>query len=553
MSTPDLVLHDGFVVTLDDRSTIAEAIAISRGRITQVGKSGDILPTVSPDTKRVDLGGRAVLPGFFDSHPHMDRQGLKSRGGIPIEGLRSVAEIAQVVRDAARSAKPGAWIVLMPMGSPPHDYIYSPDQLVEGRFPDRHDLDDVAPDNPVYIRSVWGWWGRDPFPSVANTMALERAGITRDTQAPHKAEIEKDENGDLTGRFFERNFAPLLEYTLFKVLPRFTHADRVASVREGCSIYASAGTTHAYEGHGLTPGVIRAYSEAHQRGWLSIRMHAPISVPTSAMDDGQIADLLYHYAAVASGRGVGDEMLRVQGITLSSGDPKAAELIAQGYPYEQWSSLFYQALPFDRLVQVGIEAARLGLRVNFPVSFNIDLEFVLSAFEAIDKEVSIRDQRWVAMHVVDATSEQMERIKTLGVHVTISPNFMYLFSDRFRLDQLGPRGIPLRELTDAGIHVALETDGVPHSLLWTMWEALERWDARAGINRGDSRLTREEVLRMAIRNGHELTWNEDRFGSLEVGKSADLVVLDENPLTCPQSTLKDIEVDLTFVGGELVR
>ena len=281
-------------------------------------------------------------------------------------------------------------------------------------------------------------------------------------------------------------------------------------------------------------------------------MHAPISVPTSAMDDGQIADLLYHYAAVASGRGVGDDMLRVQGITLSSGDPKAAALIAQGYPYEQWSSLFYQALPFDRLVQIGIEAARLGLRVNFPVSFNIDLEYVLSAFEAIDKEVSIRDQRWVAMHVVDATQEQMERIKALGVHVTISPNFMYLFSDRFRLDQLGERGIPLRELTDAGINVALETDGVPHSLLWTMWEALERWDARAGVNRGDSRLTREEVLRMAIRNGHELTWNEDRYGSLEVGKSADLIVLDENPLTCPQAALKDAEVDMTFVGGDVV-
>ena len=194
----------------------------------------------------------------------------------------------------------------------------------------------------------------------------------------------------------------------------------------------------------------------------------------------------------------------------------------------------------------------LGLRVNFPVSFNIDLEYVLGAFEAIDKEVSIRDQGWVAMHVVEATEEQMERIKALGVHVTISPNFMYLFSDRFRLDRLGARGIPLRELTDAGIDVALETDGVPHSLLWTMWEALERWDARAGINRGDSRLTREEVLHMAIRNGHKLTGNEDRFGSLEVGKSADLVVLDENPLTCPQAALKDIAVDLTLVGGEPV-
>ena len=552
MSMPELILHNGNVITLDSQATIAEAVAIRGGRLVGVGASQELLRHAGRDTRVLDLGGRTALPGFIDAHPHMDRLGLKTRGGVAIAGLTSVAEIVEAVREAAEGVAPGEWIVTMPMGAPPHEYIYLPEQLAEGRFPNRHDLDAAAPNNPVYIRSVWGWWARDPFPSVANSMALARSGITRDTPAPHKVRIDKDANGDPTGIFLEGNFAPILEYTLFKEVPRFTHDDRVASIREGSDAYSAVGTTHAYEGHGLTPAVIRAYSESRELGTLNVRTHAPFSVPTAAMDDRQVADLLYHYAAVAAGRGVGDDLLRVQGVTFTSGDPAVAKHIAACYPYEQWSGLFYQALPFDRLVSLGVEAARLGLRVNVPVSYNVELEFVLSAFEAIDKEVSIRGRRWVAMHVVHATPDQMERIKVLDMRITISPNYMYLFSDRFRLDKLDAEGLPFRELADAGIAVALETDGVPHSLLWAMWEALARWDERAGRRRGEARLSREEVLRLAIQNGHEITWNEDRFGSLEVGKHADVVVLADDPLTCPEDALKDIAVDLTLVGGHTV-
>ena len=111
----------------------------------------------------------------------------------------------------------------MPMGAPPHEYISRPDQLTDGRFPTRHDLDAVAPDHAVYIRAVWGWWSRRPFPSVANSLALARAGVTRDTPAPHNVEILKDARGEPTGVFLERNFVPVLEYTLFRDLPRFKY------------------------------------------------------------------------------------------------------------------------------------------------------------------------------------------------------------------------------------------------------------------------------------------------------------------------------------------
>ncbi len=550
-STPDMILHNGVIVTLDSSSRIAEAVAIRHGRILSVGTSKGLLADAGHNTKLIDLGGGTVLPGFFDAHPHMDREGLKAHGGIPIAGLRSVVDIVNIVHNAARSAKPGEWIILMPMGTPPHDYVSRPDELREGRFPNRYDLDTIAPHNPVYIRAVWGWWSRRPFPSVANSMALKIAGITRDTLSPSNIEIVKDTKGEPTGIFLEWNLVPVLEYTLLKMLPRVTYADRVDGIHLGCEAYSAVGTTSGWEGHGLTPEVIRAYREIYERGELKVRMHTPISVPSAAMDDKQVFDLLYHYAGVASGRGIGDDWFRVEGIMLGNGNPQVADIIAREYPYVQWAGHFYQSLPpNDRFIRFAIEAARLGLRVSR--SFCYNLEEDLLAYEAIDKEVPIRDRRWVAMHFINGTSEQLKRIKALGLIVTVCPSFMYMAKDRFGLDKLREKGIPIRELIDAGIPVALETDNVPYPMLWTMWEALVRWDNDSTSRLGESRLTREEVLRLAVQNGHMITWNEDRFGSVEVGKIADLVVLDDNPLTCPEDRIKDIPVDLTILGGRVV-
>ncbi len=197
-----------------------------------------------------------------------------------------------------------------------------------------------------------------------------------------------------------------------------------------------------------------------------------------------------------------------------------------------------------------LKPRRLGLRVSRSLCY--DLEEDLSAYEAIDKEVSLRDRRWVGMHFIHATPQQLKRIKALGLVITVEPNFMLMASDRFGLDKLREKGIPIRELIDAGIPVALGTDNVPYSMLWTMWEALVRWDEDSKTRLGESRLTREEALRLSVQAGYFITWNEDRFGSLEVGKMADLVVLGDNPLTCPEDKMKDIPVDMTIVGGKVV-
>jgi predicted amidohydrolase YtcJ len=148
MLAPDLILHGGKIITLDHSSRLAQAISVRSGHIAAVGDAA-LLKDAAPTTRLIDLEGRAVLPGLFDAHPHADREGLKARGGTPIAGLHSIADILDVVKRAAQTTPAGEWIVLMPMGEPPHEYVSRPEQLTDGRFPTRHDLDAVAPDHAV--------------------------------------------------------------------------------------------------------------------------------------------------------------------------------------------------------------------------------------------------------------------------------------------------------------------------------------------------------------------------------------------------------------------
>ena len=547
MSEPDLIVRGAKVITLDASSTIAEAFAVRDGQVSAVGAYADIVRRRGPQTRILDAAGKIVTPGFFDGHPHMDRQGLKARGGVPLEGCSSVAEIVERVREAVARTPKGQWVVTMPMGTPPTDYVCRPEQLAEGRFPTRQDLDAVSPDHPVYIRAPWGWWSHRPFPSVANTMAMKKAGVTRASVAPYNTQMLVDGAGEPTGVFLDRNYAPIMEYTLFKCVPRITYEDRVAGVRLGCAAYSAVGTTAAYEGHGLTPPLLDAYRQVHAAGDLTVRMQIPLSIPTAAFDNRKIADILHHWAATLRDRGSGDDVLRVEGICVDVGDAAVADIIGGDYPYEQWAGHFYQSLPHDRFVEIGVLAAKLGMRLNCLVCY--DLERVLRAYEAINEQVRIVDKRWVIIHVIEATKEQIARIKALGLVATVTPTFMYMASDRFGLDKLRERGIPIRALLDAGIPMALSTDNVPYSMPFAMWLALSRWDNDSQSRLGESNLTREEALRISTKTGHYLTWEEDRRGSIEVGKVADFIVLDRDPLTCEEDAIKDIKVERTCVGG----
>ena len=230
LRSADLILKSGNIITVDASFTIAQAIAIAGDRIVAVGSEAAVAAHAAPGTRVVDLKGKTVVPGLIDGHAHMDREGLKAVYPS-LAGARSIRDIQDRIADLARKAKPGEWIVTMPIGEPPY-YWDVPDILAEKRWPTRQELDAAAPNNPVFIRSIWGFWRHTmPLVSCANSEALRRAGITRDTIAPvDTLTIEKDANGDPTGVFIEAEMQPIAELTWFRQAGGFTRADRARAM-----------------------------------------------------------------------------------------------------------------------------------------------------------------------------------------------------------------------------------------------------------------------------------------------------------------------------------
>ena len=224
----DFLIRNAKVITCDADYRIDEAVAVSGNRIAAIGPAEALAPDHA-GARIIDAGGRTVMPGMIDGHSHMDREGLKTI--FPsLSGCQSIGDILHRIEALAAEAEPGDWIVTMPIGEPPY-YWNVPDCLAEKRFPTRHDLDLVSPNNPVYIRPIWGYWRHIlPLTSVANSRALETTGLRPDmAELPDDIVLETDEDGrTLNGVIHEHSFMPVVELAFFDKMPRFRHEDRVS-------------------------------------------------------------------------------------------------------------------------------------------------------------------------------------------------------------------------------------------------------------------------------------------------------------------------------------
>ena len=214
------IFLNGKVAALGPGYRIHQGLAVQGRRILAVGSDSEMRALQTPDSEVIDLRGRVLIPGIIDIHAHMDREGLK-RSGISLEGARSIPDIMAIIEREVDNANPGEWVVTMPIGDPPN-YADMPESLAEGRFPTRWDLDQVSPDNPVYIRGIWTPWNVPPSVAVANSRALQLAGIDRHTKEPDSSvTIVRDDAGEPTGVLMDSAQFPSLEFTLMKVVPLF--------------------------------------------------------------------------------------------------------------------------------------------------------------------------------------------------------------------------------------------------------------------------------------------------------------------------------------------
>jgi predicted amidohydrolase YtcJ len=546
----DWILQNGRVLTLDRRRPAATALAIAAGRIVATGGRADVRAWKGRRTRVVDLAGAAVIPGLVDAHAHLDREGLK-RVYPSLERCRSIADVQTVIRRLTTTRPKGEWITTLPLGAPPF-YLDPRAGLAERRWPTRSDLDAAAPDHPVYIRGIWGYWNRPPVHSIANSLALARAGITRDTMPPRGVEIVKDAAGEPTGLFVEHNLIQVIEFTLMKAAPRFTHEDRLRALRESQRRYAAWGVTAVYEGHGIAPEVLRVYREAHERGQLALRCSLALSPTWETIAEAERA--IPELAAWAGGRGTGDDRLRIGGICLHyGGDPEVARILHAGQPYTGWAGFVESANSADDYARQAELAACSGLRVNTLVT--LCLPEVLEIWEAIADRTPIRDLRWVLVHLHVATEDQIARIRRLGAVATTNPISYLWRSGAAELARHGgeaERLTPHRSLVRLGVPAGIATDNKGSPWL-ALTAAVERRDMATGQVLGAAeRLSRAEALRALTVGGAWLTFAEREHGVLAPGRAADLAVLDRDPLTVPYEELAETTARLTMVGGQVV-
>ncbi|MBI4538666.1 MAG: amidohydrolase [Gemmatimonadetes bacterium] len=546
-------------MTVDDRFSIAEAVAARQGRVLAVGETSDVRATAGPGARVVDLGGRTVTPGFIDTHGHIGLFGLMTLW-VSLTGARSIAEIRQRIVERVKATPKGDWVVTTPVGDEPY-FFEVPNVLAERRFPNRWDLDPISPDNPVYITAPTN---RVPNTAILNSRALALAGIERSTAADLEGvEVVKDDKtGEPTGEL--RGMQPIYNPSPFfarlsALLPPLTYEQRRAGIGNLAPRFAAGGTTALLENHLTSPEELRVYAELLEEGQLPVRVFFTFDIdPRRPLDE--IEEFL-RTVSFAGGRGFGTSRLRATGVSLGLDGPHWHGTAVAAEPYEGPYGKPVNPGPLvDRSLYAEIlkRAARHGLRVHAEAAGRGAIAIALGAMAAVDQEVArIGDCRWVLEHCEFPTKKQILECKRLGVVPTTATNFIWGKGEEVFLQRLGreyaEQAIPLRSWLDAGVPVCQSTDWGPREAMFTIWQSLARKAGLTGATVGArEKISREEALRIFTRNPAYALFMEDELGSIEPGKLADLVVLDGDLVDCPQDDIREMAVAATIVDGEVV-
>ena len=539
----------GNVLVLDPANSIAEAVAIADGRILATGRKDDVMQLRGRATRVSDFGARTIIPGFNDTHAHSDGVGLKTLRPS-LEGARSIADVLKRIAALVRQTPRGQWIVTMPIGDPPF-YWDADTMLAEGRLPDRHELDSVAPDHPVCIASPSGYWGEPPCYTVLNSLALKLNGIDR-TTAPRApgVEIGKDADGEPTGIIVERNYLRLVEPDLLPAVPRFTLQDRIEGLRRSLPMFLEKGTTSVYEGHGCSPDVIASFRELRERDELTLRAGLVLSPAWLATSEAEYA--MRNWLPWARGRGLGDDMLRISGIFVAyGGNPRFAEIARLNPGDTGWSGCLVDVNSPSDFEEICMLAGKYNLRLHTLASDK--LHEVVPILARVAQHYQIGQRRWVVEHISKANRRDLETLKAMGVAVTLIPaHYLWKVGHTFgnlpddELDMLSPA----QALSELGVPVSAATDAVPNDPLFCMWCMLARKDRRTGKTMGArGAVSNETALRLLTVNGAWLTFDEHRKGPLLPNYFADIAVVSGNPLTATAEGLLDMTCEATMVGG----
>jgi hypothetical protein len=524
----DTILLDGKVITLDDASSVVQAVAIRDGRILAVGTNADIRQRADARTQVIELGGRTVVPGLMDSHIHALRAGLTYAVELSWIGVPSLARGLDLIREAARTSPPGAWIKI--------GGGWTELQFPEKRGPTVAELVAAAPDQPVYVQRLY------------NTAWITPAGVrlmklTPDSEIPG-GKAEKDASGNLTGVFTGVNRT----FNFFTAkIPGPSFSDEVAGTRKYFRELNRLGMTavNDFPGGGMFPEDFRAVQTLWSKGEMTLRVAFHISSNSQhTLDD-------FKALTVFTPMNFGDDVLRYRGIgeSLTQGIYDGSTV---GLPYNP------SARDWEEFCAVAKWAAERGIHVHQHAASDRAAAGILDCFEAVNKDIPIAGLRWQIAHIENASDQTLRRMKALNMGWAVQDRLVY--SGGIVAKVLGPeaskRAPPIKTALKMGLHVAGGTDSdqvAPYnpfvSLRWLLDGKVIDGTPMRGPEESPNR---EEALRMYSLNSAWFTFDEAKRGSLEGGKYADLAVLSDDYLTVPAEKVGDLHSVLTMVGGKVV-
>jgi predicted amidohydrolase YtcJ len=555
---PDVVIRNARVVTLDPSDRIARAVAVRGDRIVAVGTDEEVGNLAGPDTRSVDAGGKTLLPGLYDSHVH-PLGASSSEKDHPIPAFRSLGDIKAYIKERTAVLPKGSWIVVR--------YAF-PTRLVESRFLTRAELDEIAPEHPVLHQG--GPAG------VANSKALEVSGVTRQTPDPPAGTVVKDpRTGEPTGML--RN-----AYSVLKGLPRDAYsgdsAVEAGLVKDLFRRYNARGLTSVAD-RSASDAAMKIYRGLRDRGELTVRVNATRVLSPPFGDRSKIAAKLnalagYDTTGEPNGpTGVGDHWVRVgpMKLFLDGGMLNGTAYMREPWgvgPAYQITEPDYRGLLFvppDVLGTIAEEAARRGWQMTAHTAGEAGMDVLLDAYARADRSVGVRNRRWLITHANFTSADNLKRCAELGVGADLQPAWLWK-DTRTLLDVLGPRRMewfhPYRKWLDAGLTIGggsdhmIRLDPVEATNPWDpwlgIWVAVTRRAEGAGVLNPDQRLSRVEALRFYTVNNARLHFEEKDKGTVEPGKLADLILIDRDPLSCPEDDLRTTRVLWTMVGGQVV-
>lgn len=525
---PDLVLLNGKIITVDERFTIAQAVAIAGDRIVATGSSQEISRLAGPNTRRIDLRGRSVIPGLIDNHMHLLRAATTWLRETRFDGVESRKQAIALVRQRAKTLGPGEWIYNI--GGWAHQ------QFADDPRPfSREELDTIAPDNPVALQESY-------YQVFLNTRALDTLKISANAPDPPGFQpgwIMRDAAGKATG-VVRGDIAGTRAVSSH--LPRVPADQLEASSLALVNEMNRAGLT-AFGVPGCDREVLDIFQKWKAQGKLSVRVYCIDGAAAATPEQVDRSLELISHTKLFQGDSFIDNIFFGESVYSPLHDPMFA-LKSSPTPQQlaQW-----------RRMASGIAAAGLPLHVHAELHDTIDA--FLDQIESVNKDHPIKNLRWVLAHVNQINAPQLERMKKLGMYAAVHP--WAVINGAIMHEGFGDGAYdmpPLRTLQDSGIVWGLGTDGTAanQTLPFETLDFAVTGRMVGGIKVNRQTIGREDALIAHTRRNAFLVFQEDNLGSIQAGKLADLLVLDNDYLTVPAEQIKNIKPLMTMVGGRIV-